>query len=321
MATPHAAIPRDLQQRISLIEANVRALAAQTLSQRQLSVTEGDFVVSGGGGINVADGGFIRAEHDNGGQALYIGEVGASYGFLMQDPDGLGILRAYRSAGGVNQVWLGHESALAQVIILSDHLNMIAPDVGFSRPDGGTSGDRYLTIRGPSGSGGGATDIVGGPSSADGGLNTRLRLGGGSGFYVAARDGGDTTYVEMRASVFAVNSSEEVKTDITDPEPDALGVVRGVPIKQWRYKAAPRCSGDADPEEPAPTRIGPIAEDVPPVMGDATHPDAEERTVDLGASLWLLWQAVQELAAKVDDLAEQINTNTPTPEPESEPHP
>lgn len=58
MATPRGAEHRDLEQRLRNIEAQLRQVTGAALRRKQLSVTEGDFVVSGGGNIIIkgADG-------------------------------------------------------------------------------------------------------------------------------------------------------------------------------------------------------------------------------------------------------------------------
>lgn len=66
MATPRAAEHRDLEERLKKMEAKLDRLSAQVLRQRQLAVTQGDLVVSGGGGIKVLDGGTIQAEDEAG---------------------------------------------------------------------------------------------------------------------------------------------------------------------------------------------------------------------------------------------------------------
>lgn len=55
MPTPTAAIPRDLETRLRSLEVGLREANARLLSRKQLSVTEGDFVVSGGGNVVILD--------------------------------------------------------------------------------------------------------------------------------------------------------------------------------------------------------------------------------------------------------------------------
>lgn len=113
MATPRGAVHRDLEQRLRDMERTVRDLTSSALRRQQLSVSAGDFVVSGGGGVVVQDGGSLRVNHPNGALALRSGvHAGGngSYGFLVQDPDGVGVIRGYASPDGKSQVYLGHES-------------------------------------------------------------------------------------------------------------------------------------------------------------------------------------------------------------------
>lgn len=79
MATPRAAEHRDLEQRFRDIENQLRALSARLLGQRKLEVSEGDFVVSGGGGVKVQDGGTIQAKWENGNPAAYFGKALAPF--------------------------------------------------------------------------------------------------------------------------------------------------------------------------------------------------------------------------------------------------
>jgi len=62
MATPRGAEHRDLEQKFRSIENRVRELATVAMRRTQLNVTEGDFVVSGGGSVVVQDGGGVTAD-------------------------------------------------------------------------------------------------------------------------------------------------------------------------------------------------------------------------------------------------------------------
>lgn len=73
MATPRAAEHRDLEQRLRNLEQQVRELTGAALRRRQLNVTEGDFVVSGGGSVVVEDGGSIEGTYASGRPAVRVG--------------------------------------------------------------------------------------------------------------------------------------------------------------------------------------------------------------------------------------------------------
>lgn len=60
MTTPRGAKHRDLEQRLRDIEAQLRELTAASLRRKQLGVSQGDFVVSGGGNVVVKDGGDLE---------------------------------------------------------------------------------------------------------------------------------------------------------------------------------------------------------------------------------------------------------------------
>lgn len=59
MATPASAKHHDLVQDVRDLKAQVSALVGASLRRQQLSVTEGDFVVSGGGSVVVKDRGYV----------------------------------------------------------------------------------------------------------------------------------------------------------------------------------------------------------------------------------------------------------------------
>lgn len=99
MATPRAAEHRDLEQRIRDLEDQVRQLTGQALRRQQLRVDSGDFVVSGGGGVYVREGGDLQVEHDNGQPAVTIAEhtVDGLYvgtGMSVNRPDGTNVMYA-----------------------------------------------------------------------------------------------------------------------------------------------------------------------------------------------------------------------------------
>jgi len=71
MATPRGSEHRDLEQRFRNLESRVRELASAALRRTQFNVTEGDFVVSGGGSAIVQDGGDLVV--DDGGDVDVFG--------------------------------------------------------------------------------------------------------------------------------------------------------------------------------------------------------------------------------------------------------
>ncbi|WP_408895950.1 tail fiber domain-containing protein [Nocardioides sp. R1-1] len=114
MATPQGAKQQDLVQQIRDLEQQVRALTAASLRRQQLSVTEGDFVVSGGGSVILRDGGSvwvsfpedIAGDVDN--LSTYLGDMYASgtldyfgTGALVMDHEGAPILVARTGADGL----------------------------------------------------------------------------------------------------------------------------------------------------------------------------------------------------------------------------
>lgn len=116
MATPEAAKHRDLEQRFRNLERAVRDLTSRTLYRPALGVSQGDFIVEGGGSVLVRDGGDIAAEgggsvvirdgggiiatHDNGNVAMRLGPIttgggNPAEGLLFRDPAGILIMGAY----------------------------------------------------------------------------------------------------------------------------------------------------------------------------------------------------------------------------------
>lgn len=65
MATPSAAQPRDLQARLKRLEQEVHELRSLAMRRPPLEVTSGDFVVSGGGYVDVRDGGTVLIRYPN----------------------------------------------------------------------------------------------------------------------------------------------------------------------------------------------------------------------------------------------------------------
>lgn len=92
MATPRGAQHRDVEQRIRDLEQRCASLANQVLRQRRLEVTQGDFVVSGGGGIHIGDGGSFSTEYPNGQEGIRFGPITPNppyeHGLLMFDSAG-----------------------------------------------------------------------------------------------------------------------------------------------------------------------------------------------------------------------------------------
>lgn len=92
MTTPRNAQHRDLQQTLKDLQSQIQELRNTVLRRQRLNVTEGDFVVSGGGNVEVRDGGALTVR-DGGGMILEseegtpVVEV-ASHGGEYSRPDG-----------------------------------------------------------------------------------------------------------------------------------------------------------------------------------------------------------------------------------------
>lgn len=88
------------------------------------------------------------------------------------------------------------------------------------------------------------------------------------------------------AGAFLFGSSKKLKENITDV--DALGAVRKMPVKGWKYK-----DGVAD----GGNHVGPIAEDFQKATGVG-----DGKTIDMISAIGVTMGAVQQLADKVDAL-------------------
>lgn len=88
------------------------------------------------------------------------------------------------------------------------------------------------------------------------------------------------------AGAFLFGSSKKLKENITDV--DALGAVRKMPVKGWKYK-----DGVADGGK----HVGPIAEDFQKATGVG-----DGKTIDMISAIGVTMGAVQQLADKVDAL-------------------
>lgn len=152
------------------------------------------------------------------------------------------------------------------------------------------------------------TIIQGGSTDTDDGLWQRINIMGGSGtreVRIQSWDG--TAYGPMRASAFNIaTSSATTKHMLADPEPDALSRVRNTPIRRWRHNAKihdPKTGEDTGQQYPE--QLGPVVEEATPEIV-APSPEDGDDGIDLAASLWTLWQAVQEQAEMIDRLQDRI---------------
>ncbi|MBD8869297.1 hypothetical protein [Nocardioides donggukensis] len=103
MATPRAAQHRDLEQRLRDLESKVRELTGVALRRQQLSVTSGDFVVSGGGAVVVQDGGGVRVDYASGSPAVQVTDQ-----YSEGEYAGTGLL--VERDGGGRLAWMGEST-------------------------------------------------------------------------------------------------------------------------------------------------------------------------------------------------------------------
>src|SRR4051794_4906520 len=90
MATPRAAVHRDLEQRLRDLETQVRKLTSMGLRRDQLGVTSGDFVVSGGGSVIIKDAGDLVTSYPSGSDCMSVTDFGDGSTGLLVEKDGGG---------------------------------------------------------------------------------------------------------------------------------------------------------------------------------------------------------------------------------------
>ena len=122
-------------------------------------------------------------------------------------------------------------------------------------------------------------------------------------------DGSSFNDLELRSLYYTGSlietSSAAAKEDFREA-PSALDVLRGAPSALWR-----RLGSDAD-------EMGPVAEDLPEWMRQTfaqpdDDPDAEPRAegINLSSKTGLLWEAVRELDAELDEMRAQLGRPVP----------
>lgn len=279
MATPSGARHRDTEQRLLDLEAGQRNLTAASLRRRQLSVTEGDFVVSGGGGvviedgggITVNDGGSFRTEYPNGQEAIRFGPIVPSavyeHGLLMFD------------AAGVSRVWFAQkDDGTFESAINGDAIYVnSAGDVNVFA--GG--GDLYL--------------------NAD-----RVRIDYGTDVRIGHITTGSAAncFISVDGRIYRVSSSRRYKADVQDAGIDPAQVLQ----LEGRTWVAREDEGNPD----APRYVGFIAEELDDlgltefvVYDDEGRPDAiqyDRLSVGLLAVAKSQQKQLDALSARLDAL-------------------
>ncbi|MDP9870464.1 MULTISPECIES: phage baseplate assembly protein V [Streptosporangium] len=101
-------------------------------------------------------------------------------------------------------------------------------------------------------------------------------------------------YVAMVATAFEIASTTELKERIRPLTTDALAAVKAAPSYEWCYTS--------DHTSDSRLHVGPLLEDLPEVV------QASASTVDTGAVIGILWEAVRTLSAKVELLEQALAT-------------
>lgn len=240
MATPKGAKHQDLEQVLADLSAQVRALTAASLRRRQLGVTEGDFVVSGSGGVVVRDGGGVSVlfpediAGDSISTAAYLGDIavlpGNTYGgtgLWISDHQGNELLAAVTDSSGLaagGRFTVGQSfEPLNKAETFADTIVLEAD--GLMQLKAGPSAQLQLGLT--------AASVFVGHQTTGSAANTRLETNG-----LLAR----------------VTSSRRYKADIAPAEIDPAKVLRAEG-RTWVDKDR---AGDPD----APRHVGFIAEEL-----------------------------------------------------------
>lgn len=277
MATPRGAEHRDIEQRLRRIEYQVAAVIGAALRRKQLSVTSGDFTVSGGGSVVVEDGGGIAigvdgrftTAYDTGLVGVYVGpfsHAGDGHGLFVQGPSGQDVFLAWKPDGSAGQVSLGSSAdTLESVYAYTQQFGVIGPLTAYD----GLSVNNELAY-------------FGAPTTGD---------------------AANLNYNGANAVIRVVTSSRRYKQDIEDA-PDQATNLLGVKGRTWRD----RTEVAEDPDTEA-RHVGYIAEELDAAglseyvkRDDQGRPDAiryDRLTVPLV-------QLAQRQQAQLDAQAEQI---------------
>lgn len=108
-------------------------------------------------------------------------------------------------------------------------------------------------------------------------------------------DGG---YVNVYAADFIETSSRTQKTDIRRVDFDSVEVVKCAPVYTFRFYS----------DENGYRQVGPLREDLPLVV------HREEQQVSVGSLVGILWDAVGQLARRVEYLEQQLQIVKENPE-------
>lgn len=247
MATPRAAEHRDLEQRLRRLEQALQSLTSVALRRSQLSVTEGDFVVSGGGDVVVQDGGRLLDLYPTGEVAFTLGtfqsENDGALFQIMEEDGTTNVFQVYRIIP--NGTYPDGYSSVATSV---DALHLVARGTAMLSVSGGPL--IYLDSSGISISGtisaanqatfSGATGIE---------VHNRIRYLGAPTTGSAANVRMDTTTGDLQV----VSSSRRYKTDIRPVAVDADAVL----------SVSPATWVDRDDTDEQPARhVGFIAEEL-----------------------------------------------------------
>lgn len=113
--------------------------------------------------------------------------------------------------------------------------------------------------------------------------DTMLKFGAG---VIQAKNNADTVFIPFNASAFNVVSERSYKEDIEECKESVLSKIMKTPVRLYKLK------GDKTKTK----RMGLIRDESPEQIQDS-------ETVDLYQMTTMLWKAVQELTAKVEELS------------------
>lgn len=198
----------------------------------------------------------------------------------------------------------------------------------YAQPNGNNYYQRPVTVNKTGGGG----EVGIGLANHNTGWTAAFQVSNDGSIYIGCLNGANTAYVKSYASQFTSPSSQRFKADIERMDEPTVGVQKVVPNSkeaapsamdairqvapvnyrclQHEMALAPECM---TPNEDGTTReaveivpeyrFGIIAEELQVVAPDAIKETPHGPALDLSGMVAILWQAVRELTAKVDELS------------------
>lgn len=303
-----ASDPGWVNRKFHELERKIEALRSERRAA-STTVSEGDFVVSGGGSIRiqdngdlvVEDNGHLSAEYGDGVTAVYFGGT-----ISGGSPFGTGLL--LQDAAGAAALWLIEKDEGTFEIVLGPSTNRAAFLRAYAAGEIRLDSSAQAIVRGETG------------AVVDAGATGQVQLGlGSAGCFLGhgTTSSAANAYIDPNGFFGRVTSSRRYKEDIRDVPVDAamIGSIFEMRPRTWRDK-----STDPERDKENPTRgrrhIGFIAEELhdlglrPFVVYDEEgRPDAiqyDRLCVALLAALQWLRARLKDERARIDALEVQV---------------